>query len=186
MTGSKDSKDSKANASADESMIEIPEQFICPITQELMQDPVVTKYGQSYERSAILEWISQGKDCPLTRQPLTLGGIITNHPLRSKIRQWQVKNELDITLITHDPLERMGLYGYFMIPAKNFEDTERTTDSEEDDNAVIREVAPAQPQQSSAQQRTRPSSSSSRRGRRRFFLGRRRRGNNTNVIAAQS
>lgn len=181
MTGS---KDSKANASADESMIEIPEQFICPITQELMQDPVVTKYGQSYERSAILEWISQGKDCPLTRQPLTLGGIITNHPLRSKIRQWQVKNELDITLITHDPLERMGLYGYFMIPAKNFEDTERTTDSEEDDNAVIREVASAQPQ-SSAQPRTR-ASSSSRRGRRRFFLGRRRRGNNTNVIAAQS
>ena len=75
--------------------IEIPENFICPITQELMTDPVVTRYGQSYERSAIIEWIAKGKDCPLTRQPLSLSGIITNHSLRSQIRQWQVKNELD-------------------------------------------------------------------------------------------
>ena len=31
--------------------------LICPITQEIMQDPVVTPEGLSYERWAILEWI---------------------------------------------------------------------------------------------------------------------------------
>lgn len=139
--------------------VEIPDDFTCPITQELMTDPVVTRYGQSFERSSIVEWIAKGKDCPLTRQPLTLSGIITNHALRSQIRRWQVKNELDITLVVHDPLERLGMYGYFMIPQKETDDTERSTDDEEE---VVQEVpAVNQP------------STTSRRRRRRFFLRRR-------------
>jgi hypothetical protein len=140
--------------------VEIPEEFICPITQELMTDPVVTRYGQSYERGSIVEWISKGKDCPLTRQPLTLSGIITNHALRSQIRRWQVKNQLDITLVVHDPYERLGMYGYFMIPEKESDDTERTTDDEAD---VVREVPAADPTASSPPHRRL----------RRFFLRRR-------------
>ena len=155
-----------------EDTIEVPEQFICPITQELMLDPVVTKYGQSYERAAIVEWIAQGKDCPMTRQPLSLGGIITNHSLRSQIRQWQVKNELDITLITHDPMERMGMFGYFMIPTdKMMDETERSTDDEAE---VVRETPPRRTRQASAPGRRR----------RRFFLRRFRRGNNRAQEAA--
>ena len=146
----------------DDETIEIPEHFICPITQELMKDPVVTRYGQSYERSAIIEWVAKGKDCPLTRQPLSLGGIITNHSLRSQIRQWQVKNELDITLITHDPLERVGLFGYFMVPEKQIDETEISTDDEGE--AVVREVR-AQPPVATA-----PSTEPAPRSRRRFFL----------------
>lgn len=156
--------------------IDVPEAFICPITQELMTDPVVTRYGQSYERSAIVEWIAAGKDCPMTRQKLTLSGIITNHSLRAKIRQWQVDNEQDITLITYDPVDRMGLYGYFMIPKEEkVEETERSTDDEGE--VTVREVsrrsrdqsAPSQPQQSPR--------------RRRRFLRRLRRGNNNRVEA---
>eukprot|EP00977_Amphora_coffeiformis_P017440 scaffold5684_cov169-Amphora_coffeaeformis.AAC.15 len=156
--------------------IEVPEQFICPITQELMTDPVVTRYGQSYERSAIVEWIAAGKDCPMTRQKLTLSGIITNHSLRAKIRQWQVDNEQDITLIAYDPADRMGLYGYFMIPKEEkVDETERSTDDEGE--ITILEVsrrsrdrtAPSQPQQAPR--------------RRRRFLRRLRRGNNGRVEA---
>merc|ERR1712137_809450 len=32
----------------------LPEEFVCPITGELMEDPVVASDGQSYERSAIV------------------------------------------------------------------------------------------------------------------------------------
>lgn len=156
--------------------IEIPEAFVCPITQELMTDPVVTRYGQSYERSAIIEWIAKGKDCPLTRQPLSLSGIITNHSLRSQIRQWQVKNELDITLITHDPMERVGMFGYFMIPEKAMDDTEFLTDDEGE--PVVREVRRPAARQTSASS----SSPTTQRPRRRF-LRIFRRGNSNRVQA---
>ncbi len=37
--------------------IEIPEEYMCPITQELMLDPVFTYDGQTYEREAIENWL---------------------------------------------------------------------------------------------------------------------------------
>ena len=40
--------------------------FICPITQELMKEPVMTKYGHLFEREAILAWIRKNQKCPLT------------------------------------------------------------------------------------------------------------------------
>ena len=132
--------------------IEIPSEFVCPLTLQLMTDPVVTRYGQSYERSAIVEWIAKGKDCPMTRQPLSLGGIITNHALRAKIRHWQVQNELPIVLISHDP-SSLGMFGYFMIPKKE-EETERSSaDGEEE--ITVREVSPNSAAQPPAPRRRR-------------------------------
>lgn len=34
-------------------MSEIPNEFICPITNQIMDDPVILESGQTYERSAI-------------------------------------------------------------------------------------------------------------------------------------
>ena len=36
---------------------EIPSKFLCPITKEIMKDPVMlADDGQTYERQAIIEW----------------------------------------------------------------------------------------------------------------------------------
>lgn len=67
----------------------VPQEFLCPLTMDVMKDPVVTKYGQSYEREAILEWLVGSKTDPMTRQPLRLRDIITNHNLKLQIRNWQ-------------------------------------------------------------------------------------------------
>ena len=46
---------------------EIPEHLLCPITQELMTDPVIAADGQTYDRKSITEWLSRGKrNSPLT------------------------------------------------------------------------------------------------------------------------
>lgn len=34
-----------------------PIEFICPITGEMMDDPVITRTGQTYERKAIEDWL---------------------------------------------------------------------------------------------------------------------------------
>ena len=40
----------------------VPSQFLCPITQEIMDDPVTTADGHAYERAAITRWLSDGHD----------------------------------------------------------------------------------------------------------------------------
>ena len=40
---------------------EIPEIFLCPITQEIMTDPVLACDGHSYQRQSITEWLRRGK-----------------------------------------------------------------------------------------------------------------------------
>ena len=59
--------------------------FVCPITQEIMMEPVVTKYGHSYEKSAIVFWVSKHGSCPLTNQQLKLEEIFPNFNLKHAI-----------------------------------------------------------------------------------------------------
>jgi U-box domain len=67
----------------------IPADFFCPITHQVMQDPLLSRYGQSYERHAILTWLEgHGNACPLTRQPMAVSDLIQNRALKSKIRVW--------------------------------------------------------------------------------------------------
>lgn len=122
--------------------LEIPDEYICPLTLELMLDPVMSKYGNSYERSAILQWVARRNSCPLTRRPLHLSDIVTNHHLRSQIRKFQKDNNLDITIIM--PREANDIFGYFIMPEKEEDETER---SDEDEEVIVE--SPTQPQQGS-------------------------------------
>ena len=56
---------------SDETGSRIPPDFICPITQEIMRDPVIALDGHSYERTAITQWFGLGRiKSPLTNAPL--------------------------------------------------------------------------------------------------------------------
>jgi hypothetical protein len=39
--------------------------FLCPITHELMTDPVIDPDGNSYERLAIESWLQQHSTSPI-------------------------------------------------------------------------------------------------------------------------
>lgn len=118
----------------DEDELEIPSEFICPITQEIMQDPVMSRYGHSYEREAILKWLIRHNDCPMSRQPLKLSDLLTNHNLRARILQWQKDNEQDIVVVCSSPGVE-DLLGYFFLAEEDLQDaTER---SDDDENPVV-------------------------------------------------
>eukprot|EP01065_Artemidia_motanka_P036439 TRINITY_DN4435_c3_g1_i1.p1 TRINITY_DN4435_c3_g1~~TRINITY_DN4435_c3_g1_i1.p1 ORF type:complete len:333 (+),score=87.05 TRINITY_DN4435_c3_g1_i1:54-1001(+) len=65
-----------------------PEQLLCPITKDVMVDPCTTRYGHSFERSALLEWLESEQKCPLTRQPLTEKDIVRNRVLQELSAKW--------------------------------------------------------------------------------------------------
>jgi Mg-chelatase subunit ChlD len=62
--------------------------FYCPITQEVMKDPVIGPDGVTYERTAIEAWFAAGNaTSPLTRQPMTGRQLVSNLALRGAIEE---------------------------------------------------------------------------------------------------
>lgn len=77
----------------DAGAVQIPYYFRCPISLELMSDPVTVSTGQTYDRASIESWISTGNTtCPVTRSPLSDFSLIPNHTLRRLIQEWCVAN----------------------------------------------------------------------------------------------
>ncbi|KAK3022263.1 hypothetical protein RJ639_045857 [Escallonia herrerae] len=71
----------------------IPDDFRCPISLELMKDPVIVSTGQTYERSCIQKWLDAGhKTCPKTQQTLLHTGLTPNYVLKSLIALWCESN----------------------------------------------------------------------------------------------
>ncbi|CAH8300948.1 unnamed protein product [Eruca vesicaria subsp. sativa] len=66
-----------------------PPYFICPIFQEVMQDPHVAADGFTYEAEAIRAWLDSGHDTsPMTNGKLSHNSLIPNLALRSAIQEW--------------------------------------------------------------------------------------------------
>lgn len=85
--GSTPSSDFRQRRSA--SGLAIPADFRCPITLDLMQDPVVVATGQTYDRGSISLWIQSGHNsCPKTGQTLAHTNLIPNRALRNLIALW--------------------------------------------------------------------------------------------------
>ena len=73
---------------------DIPDEFICPITNEIMINPLMSVHGFSFEREAIFEWLQKHTTCPLSRRELTASKLVTNHSLQEKIQRWCKANEM--------------------------------------------------------------------------------------------
>jgi len=69
-------------------MVEIPEEFKCPILQDLMKDPVIGSDGHTYERSAIESWLKNNHTSPLTREKMELSCLKTNYALKGAIERF--------------------------------------------------------------------------------------------------
>ncbi|GAU51550.1 hypothetical protein TSUD_414130 [Trifolium subterraneum] len=75
--------------------IEVPQYFICPISLQIMKDPVTAITGITYDRESIEHWLFRNKNttCPVTKQPLPLDSDLTpNHTLRRLIQSWCTQN----------------------------------------------------------------------------------------------
>lgn len=55
----------------------------CPITGELLKDPVVATDGHTYERAAIERWLTDHQTSPLTNAPLVSKHLVPNLRLRA-------------------------------------------------------------------------------------------------------
>ncbi|PSR89826.1 E3 ubiquitin-protein like [Actinidia chinensis var. chinensis] len=74
--------------------IEVPSHFVCPISMQLMTDPVTVSTGITYDRDSIEKWLFSCKNntCPVTKQELSDVDLTPNHTLRRLIQAWCTLN----------------------------------------------------------------------------------------------
>ncbi|TKW34521.1 hypothetical protein SEVIR_2G311900v4 [Setaria viridis] len=75
--------------------------FVCPITMQVMRDPVVIETGHAYERDAIARWFSECRDlsrapcCPITMQEVRRADLRPVLALRVAIEEWADRLQSD-------------------------------------------------------------------------------------------
>jgi hypothetical protein len=69
-----------------------PDRFLCPLTGDLMTDPVILTSGRIYERSAIERWLTNHNTCPINRVPVDPTVLIRVFNLRAEIMEWRASN----------------------------------------------------------------------------------------------
>ena len=89
---------------AQQQQIYVPPDFYCPISGDLMNDPVSEPSGQTYEKSQIYQWLDQKQTSPITNLPLQKSDLIENSAvkraidsIRSKLQEDQLKIESKLT-----------------------------------------------------------------------------------------
>ncbi|KAK7350966.1 hypothetical protein VNO77_10061 [Canavalia gladiata] len=74
--------------------------FYCPISLDIMVDPVETSSGKTFERSVIEKWFAEGNNhCPVTMLPLDTSILRPNKTLKQSIQEWKDRNTI-ITIST--------------------------------------------------------------------------------------
>jgi len=79
--------------------VSVPPYFLCPISLQIMKDPVTVPTGITYDRESIEKWVYTNKNttCPVTKQALNINQdtdyfLTPNHTLRRFIQSWCTLN----------------------------------------------------------------------------------------------
>ncbi|PSS24564.1 E3 ubiquitin-protein like [Actinidia chinensis var. chinensis] len=88
--------------------MDFPQDFRCPISMELMKDPVTISTGVTYERKNIEKWLFSYKKttCPTTMQSIDNYTITPNHTVKRLILSWQGGNSHQSSLPPPPPPTR--------------------------------------------------------------------------------
>ncbi|TKW32952.1 hypothetical protein SEVIR_2G200400v4 [Setaria viridis] len=74
-----------------------PDALQCPITLDLMTDPVTVSTGQTYDRASITRWIKAGcRTCPVTGERLRTADVVPNAALRGIIERMLLSNGVSL------------------------------------------------------------------------------------------
>ncbi|KAL3627603.1 hypothetical protein CASFOL_028966 [Castilleja foliolosa] len=123
---------------------ELPDDFKCPISLEIMSDPVILSSGHTFDRSSIQRWLDAGnRNCPITKLPLPEPPtLIPNHALRSLISNYTL---ISFPKPKSHPPEPQTLIQLLLSPSTQLEDRLTSLDQlsrvSKRDSAIRRRLA---------------------------------------------
>lgn len=62
--------------------------LLCPISQELMTDPVTTPYGHCFQKKSIEKWLESHEICPMTNKPLKKSDLIPAYTIKAIVQDY--------------------------------------------------------------------------------------------------
>lgn len=84
---------SESEAVRGNSKKKVPSEYCCPLSLQIMVDPVIVASGKTFDRVFIEKWIEQGnQSCPVTKQRFSHTSLIPNYALKSSILSWCKSN----------------------------------------------------------------------------------------------
>jgi hypothetical protein len=99
-------------------------EFMCPITGEILLDPVITSDGHTYSRAAIVKWFEQNRTSPLTGARLPNLGLLANYVMRKAIEEAREKQRVNLRL-TQARAERRRRMSHEMTQLKQEAEAEK-------------------------------------------------------------
>ncbi|XP_037442115.1 uncharacterized protein LOC119310478 [Triticum dicoccoides] len=76
-----------------------PEYLTCPLSGELMIDPVTIATGKTFDRQHLKDWFEKnGHICPVNGEPVS-GAIVRNERIRGYLREWEESKMEQITKV---------------------------------------------------------------------------------------
>lgn len=81
----------------------VPRSFLCAITHDIMNEPMIDTEGNSYEKTAIMEWLSRNNTSPITRAPLYARQLNFNRALKDAIEEYKTRNGMTTGQDTQQP-----------------------------------------------------------------------------------
>lgn len=111
----------------------LPE-FVCPLTLEVLRDPVLTADGHTYERAAITNWFAMGRrTSPMTNGALTDQTLLPNHALKRAIEAYTVafKKHQAIAIEAKELRARVGRLESQLLASRK---VDRAYDDHDDDS----------------------------------------------------
>ncbi|RDX92688.1 U-box domain-containing protein 6, partial [Mucuna pruriens] len=104
-----------------------PEELRCPISLQLMYDPVIIASGQTYERVCIEKWLSDGhNNCPKTQQKLSHLGLTPNYCVKGLVASWCEQNGVPIP---EGPPESLDLNYWGLVLSESESTNSKSVDS---------------------------------------------------------
>ena len=70
------------------------ELYCCPISGEIMEDPVITPSGITYDRKSIERWLQNKSVDPISKRPLRPNQLIPNRALKDSIAEYKKKHHI--------------------------------------------------------------------------------------------
>jgi len=72
----------------DEGFHDMLQCLVCPITHDLMVEPAIASDGFTYERKAIISWLSRHDRSPVTNEKLSSRLLIPNYAIKQAVQEY--------------------------------------------------------------------------------------------------
>lgn len=82
---------------------ESPEDYFCPISKEIMVEPIIAcKAGHVFEKTVIEQWLKTNKTCPTCRCAVDAKEMKVNRFMKGEIERWRQVNEAAKVKLRHE------------------------------------------------------------------------------------